>query len=290
VQHLRGTNVGLIVPESREINRPELQEVKEGIADALVTLIYNRISGQGEVGHEVLGRLPSQAFISGFLMPRFSVTGEDDTSDVHISTIGIDTQVKANAEGKMIIRPSFSLYVRMLPAWNDIEPQREAIARSFRLKREVQEKIKKRHNELIREFRRQAGLPERFEGSDKQMRNAYFGQLKEMSFEAYNQARREVGLPSIENRKALKDIPILAETSSAEENLSVEEGESQEGQEGQSVGGADSLNTLSQIPEHLLMPQPMPMKWQRLTLELPALEVDLGNDDEAIAEQVHIYN
>src|SRR5215472_14594403 len=79
-----------------------LADAKEGLADALLNITWQRSSGSGPGGETVFGNKPSLRFVSGFLLPRYEESGqEDETSDIHVSTHGLDCQVRAVGGGKL---------------------------------------------------------------------------------------------------------------------------------------------------------------------------------------------
>jgi hypothetical protein len=96
-------------------------DTKEAVVDALLNLTWQRASGAGPNGARVFGTKPSLRFVSGFLLPRFEETGQqDETSDIHISTHGLDLQVAAGAKGPLTVRTFSAIYVRALPTWSEI--------------------------------------------------------------------------------------------------------------------------------------------------------------------------
>ena len=98
-----------------------ITDAKEGLVDALLNLTWQRCSGDGPDGETVCGTKPSLRFVSGFLLPRYEETGqEDETSDIHLSTHGIDCQIVAGAQGNLTIDVAFSIYVRALPEWQEL--------------------------------------------------------------------------------------------------------------------------------------------------------------------------
>ena len=99
----------------------KLEDCKEATVDALLNLTWRRVSGAGADGEVVFGVKPSLRFVSGFLLPRFEETGQrDETSDIHISSQGLDLQIAKEARGELIINVEFSFYVRALPTWDEL--------------------------------------------------------------------------------------------------------------------------------------------------------------------------
>src|ERR1700722_19571640 len=98
-----------------------LDDAKEGLVDALLNLTFQRASGAGPEGETIFGAKPSLRFVSGFLLPRFEESGEqDETSDIHLSAHGLDCQIAASAKGTLVITVGFSIYVRTLPSWDEL--------------------------------------------------------------------------------------------------------------------------------------------------------------------------
>jgi hypothetical protein len=94
----------------------DLTEAKEAVVEGLLQLAIQRCTGEGGDGEFVFGVKPSAKFVSGFLLPRFDATGqEDETSDIHLATMGIDLQVAADRSDEVVLKPDFAIYVRLLP-------------------------------------------------------------------------------------------------------------------------------------------------------------------------------
>src|ERR1700729_3935391 len=93
-----------------------LDDAKEAIVDGLLNMTWQRTSGAGAEGELVFAVKPSLRFVSGFLLPRFEETGQrDETSDIHISTHGLDLQIDAGARGELTVTVEFAIYIRALP-------------------------------------------------------------------------------------------------------------------------------------------------------------------------------
>src|SRR5690349_13766503 len=79
-------------------------EAKEALVDALLTMTERRCTGEGALGDLIYGVRPSMRFVSGFLLPRFDRGGqEDETSDIHIATMGQDLQIASNTPGQVVV-------------------------------------------------------------------------------------------------------------------------------------------------------------------------------------------
>src|SRR5450755_4705625 len=92
-----------------------LDDVKEGIVDALLNLTWQRASGAGSEGEIIFGTKPSLRFVSGFLLPRIEEScGQHETSDIPIGAHVLDVQIVGSAKGNLVVSAEFSIYVRAL--------------------------------------------------------------------------------------------------------------------------------------------------------------------------------
>jgi hypothetical protein len=115
-----------------------LEDAKEAIVDALMNMTWQRASGTGPEGDLVFAVKPSLRFVSGFLLPRFEETGQiDETSDIHISTHGLDLQIDAEASGEFTVTCEFAIYVRALPSWEELTLPQHALFPNHPLRRDV---------------------------------------------------------------------------------------------------------------------------------------------------------
>lgn len=65
--------------------------VKEGVAEAILNIVYARIRGGGKFGRIIYGAKPSALLSAGFLLPRRNVDdGDEVTSPIWISGHGLD--------------------------------------------------------------------------------------------------------------------------------------------------------------------------------------------------------
>src|SRR6202158_1103424 len=120
-----------------------LNDAKEGIVDALLNLTWQRASGAGAEGEIIFGAKPSLRFVSGFLLPRFEESGQqDETSDIHISAHGLDCQIAASAKGNLAISAAFSIYVRTLPSWEELTKPELELYPNITLRRDLEAAIR----------------------------------------------------------------------------------------------------------------------------------------------------
>jgi hypothetical protein len=277
--------MSLLVPKKMEFVEAALQEVKEAVVDGLLNLVADRVAGEGEEGGQVLNKMPHAAFVSGFLLPRFDTAGDDDTTDIHVSIMGVDTQVHSGCSGQLVVTPRFSQYIRVLPQWPDIRPQQDALARSFSLAPAIKQQLSQRTLELRKKKRAAAGLPERITETDKTARKAAYERLQTIKWEAYQEARVELGLPLLDVNKTPSDAPFLPDSSP---EVAPEPGGGEP--TASPVIAGSTLAAVLACPAGTLVPIEPPMKWQRLNVMLPRFEVSLDADDAVLEQAICAYN
>lgn len=157
-QSLRAVDLRAAERNYRQNSGADFTEAKEAIVDALLRLTEQRCSGEGSDGEVIFGCRPSSKLVSAFLLPRFDRTGqEDETSDIHIATTGIDLQVAAGESGEVAIQPALAVYLRELPSWNEISDPRNDMMPQVQLSREARHSVEQRARAYIEE--RIAQLP-----------------------------------------------------------------------------------------------------------------------------------
>jgi len=130
----------------------DLTEAKEAFVDGLVALTVERCTGDGPDGQFIYGTKPSSRLVSGFLLPRFREGGEEDeTSDIHLATMGMDLQLASDRSGQITIQPELSIYVRVLPTWEEINDPRHDMMPQVQLSQEVRRQIEDRARQIIEE-------------------------------------------------------------------------------------------------------------------------------------------
>lgn len=274
------------VPTKSEVSQERLQEAKEAVCDALVSLVGDRVAGVGEFGTFVHGRTPRSAFVSGLLLPRYDAAGEDDTSDIHISVLGLDTQVRSGDRGILSVKPRFALYVRILPSWSDIAPQLEQLASTFSLTNDFKRQLAKRTAEIRKAKVEAAGMPQRAPDSDRAKKKAFYEHLRLIKREAYQEARKVLGLPPLTSDRVLEEAALLPDTTQGLPGAEQPPDQASE----QEVVAADSIMTLLQCPAGSLKPIDIPMKWVRLQPDLPLFSVDVAASETDLASALQAYN
>jgi hypothetical protein len=129
----------------------DFTEAKEAIVEALLRMTERKCSGADRDGEVIYGVRPSSKLVSGFLMPRFDSAGEDETSDIHIATMGVDLQVTSAEGGEITIRPELSIYVRELPSWAEISDLRFEMMPRVQLSQQTRQSIEQRARAIIQE-------------------------------------------------------------------------------------------------------------------------------------------
>lgn len=130
----------------------DLTEAKEALVEGLVELAIERCTGSGPDGDFIYGAKPSAKLVSGFLLPRFNETGqEDETNDIHLATMGIDLQLDAGSSADIVVRPELAIYVRVLPSWEDINDRRHDMMPQIQLSVETRRLIEDRARQIINE-------------------------------------------------------------------------------------------------------------------------------------------
>ena len=116
--------------------------LKEGIVDALLNVTYSRISGHGAEGEVLFGARPRAVLSSAFLLPRLlqEESGDEVTQPIRITAHGLDLQILRNVPGKIEVKPSLQVYVRVLPAAEDLN--RPDCKITFRIRDEVRRTLR----------------------------------------------------------------------------------------------------------------------------------------------------
>jgi len=127
----------------------DFTEAKEAMVDALLRLTEHHCTGEGADGAVIYGVRPSSKLVSGFLLPRFDQRNEDETSDIHIATMGIDLQVASGANGEVVVEPEFAVYIRELPTWQDIADPRHDMMPQVQLSNEARQNVERRARDYI---------------------------------------------------------------------------------------------------------------------------------------------
>lgn len=264
-------------------------ELKEAVCDALVNMITRRASGTDEAGRVVYGKTPRRSVFSGQLLPRMSRENEDETSDIKIAAIGMDFNIDAESSSQLTVAPQFSVYLRVLPTWEEISTERFGIAIDFKLRKDKKQEI----DHEIRERRQELYAQEKLDRSD-------WNELSQEEREALHSRRREIrdslrssvyGKHGIILDKMSFDKFGSAETNQTEET---EEAALADGTENPDAAPSPVIGRLitggAQIPAALLSPASIPPKWKRIDLKLSSFTWSAAISGSALKDQFEQFS
>lgn len=285
------------------------QELKEAVCDAIVNLTTDRVSGNDQAGEIVYGRSPKRIFVAGLLLPRFDEHDQsDETSDIRISALGIDSNIATNATGNAELKPSFSTYVRVLPTWDELQNSRYGLEVDFDLDPTLELQIK----DTIRMERKKRFAAEGLDQVDPKDMSSEQRRSRKLRREAIRRevaqaAYKQHGIEltdddvnaivgeSTDGPLISNGLPLNAEDPEAEKR--VEESISSENSDpsivpegGDVVRVAKLLRNCRRVPLNLLRPADIPIKWRRLRLDLPSLSWPLDASAEALEARLQRYN
>jgi hypothetical protein len=226
------------------------------VADALLNVVYDRVSGEDEFGRVIYGSKPSSLFICGFLLPRQQMdNGDEVTSPICISSHGLDFQVDLEEKGAIIIRPEFGVYVRVLPSEADMQ-NRGDCRPHFRLTRDVSRNLQKQIKEALN--------AEWEKIKDQYISRRSCPEWDNIKYGVRAQVLKENGLPA---NLDIVQVPAAEESAMGEDDV------------GQ--GEIVAIETASDTPvrDELYDPVNIPHKWFRLPIRLAELTLDPHWDD-----------
>lgn len=249
-------------------------ELKEAVCDSLVNLLVARVSGMDDRGRTILGRSPRRNIVSGQLLPRYGVSGDDETSDIRIAAIGVDFVIASGSGATIHATPQFSIYLRVLPEWSDLAAGGGDLDFEFKLRPAVQQQI----DDTIRTNRKaalqSAGLdrPD-WRSMDEAQRSRVRTQRADILAEVRRKAYAGHGIELVHEDPATNTDAILTD-----EDAAIEDANNQQDTAAPPAPISRLLREGRSIPLTLIDPAPIPGKWQRLDLKLPTFE--FGSDDE----------
>lgn len=252
-----------------------LDDAKEGIVDALLNLTWQRVSGAGVEGAIIYGAKPSLRFVSGFLLPRFEETGQqDETSDIHISAHGLDCQIAASAKGILGITVAFSIYVRALPSWDELTKPELELFPNPPLRRDLEAIIR----DAMRERMTIAVATEAAKPADQRR------QRRDLQQQIYRELLGTHGVEVssddwvIDAGVSPEQAAGSAETDSPAQDESAPEDSRLIAQRGRYIFHDDAAAQEIDIPQ----------KWKRLPIELAPLSVELS-DERAVQSALETW-
>ena len=261
-------------------------ELKEAVCDSLVNTLVGRVSGMDERGRMLCGRSPCRNIVAGQLLPRYGRSGEDETSDIRISSIGVDFVIAADSEVAVQVTPRFSVYLRVLPLWKDFVAGGGQLDFDFRLRNSVQQEI----DSAIKTNR---GLALKKAGVDRpdwkslseSERATVRTRRAEILARVREQAYAEHGIELVQS--GTEEYSGLSDPATDE---SIADPDSEDEVASQPAPVSRLLREGRRIPLDLIDAAHIPGKWKRLDLRPPTLE--LGSDDskEELKSKVEAYN
>lgn len=231
---------------------------KEAVADGLLNILYDRVSGGRQFGRVIYGGKPSSLLISGFLLPRQQMKdGDEITSPICISSHGLDFQVDLSQHGKLLIKPEFAIYVRVLPSDEDMN-NREDCKPHFRLTKEVSSKIRMQIKDAL------SAKWEEIKGQYPSRPKCPY--WNDIISKINSEIREANGLPPLVNviRDAIEEAATNGDEVD-EETIVTETDHAAAEQDG------------------LYEPVAIPNKWIKLDVQLPELELDPKAEEAARA-------
>lgn len=274
-----------------------LQEAKEALASHLVEATVAYVRGDGEHGEAVYAALPQRRMVSGFLMPRYDGPElDDESSDIRVCSVGIDTCVRRSGKGKLTVTPSFNVYVRVFPTWEDLSRSELGLWPSFRLAKDVKKQVDDVAKAQLDEFIKRLNDGKPLEA--KKGNYQHNKRIRELARkEALIYALGKLGI--VTDAKALVDlnekagIPATgqhdADAAAAEAGVDHDETDREERLQETQVS-EDPKPTIGKhqvvvirgglgikIKAEHVAPAQMPMKWRRIEITgLPSFEWDIA--------------
>lgn len=263
------------------LGRDDGQELREAVCDALIERTRRAVSGEGQHGDRIFGARPSKVLSSGFLVPRLSPGGDEESSDIQIPVHGLDCRIGVEASGEIRVRPSFCVYVRALPDAREVfDP-----VRKLRPKATLNEEASQRLREMVAARMR-----------------AREGDLEQPADQAGRKGKAEGGgaaTPLWRRRRELRQAVTLEcyrELNIVAPGMAVmqdaeEDGRTEDGAEGQGeritfqVDGGGDLR----IPDEHSVTYEIPEKYVRIPVPAEDLVLPLPHDRAAWAEAVERY-
>ncbi|MGX5668837.1 DEAD/DEAH box helicase family protein [Rhizobium daejeonense] len=226
----------------RDMDPDERQLLKEAVCDAILERTRRMVSGDGEAGRTILGGRPSRVLSSGFILPRINENGDDEANDIRLAAHGLDLRVRS-AMGTLRMSPTLAVYVRTFPSADDL------FARDGRLipRADLSKQAADQAKDQIRQRMEQEGA-----GISGRAR-------RELRANIAAQVYRDMGV-------VVPDGAVIAGPAETDPELS---------QPAQTNAGVQRLR----IPNRISRRYDVPLKWRRIDVPLPMLELSLPVED-----------
>ncbi|HHC6598912.1 TPA: helicase C-terminal domain-containing protein [Vibrio parahaemolyticus] len=263
------------VPEGPAVTRAKTQDLSddllEGVCDSLVNLVHLRASGVDNRSRVLWGAKPSSLILSSFLLPFKNIDdGDEVTSPIYISSQGMYVQTDKRVKAKAKIHINLSLYVRVMPTWEDLVahpelqpyfPFNSELESCIRLKR------KRKNKELYEKFIKPA--------KEKNIKP---------DLEQYNQEK----LDALKKILDEEGVPVMPKVVPAQRGFTSQSGDCRD-EEKMELGTQYNEAVRAQMiaSSDKYKPQNMPKKWMRLDVHVPEVEVNLNDfENPQVTEQL----
>jgi hypothetical protein len=237
-----------------DMDADERQLLKEAVCDAILERTRRIVSGDGEVGRTVLGAKPSRVLSSGFILPRIDEDGDDESSDIRLAAHGLDLRLRSVGEN-LQITPSLAVYVRTLPSSEDL-------------------------------FAREGRLIPRAELSavaSQQAKTEIAGRLDRQANGLTGRARRELRTGIV--AQVYQEMGIAVP-----EGAVVPQGGDTDLPEGTDQPAGDGGLPRLRIPNSIARQYTAPLKWRRVDVSAPVLELPMPADSGSWSTLLADYN
>ncbi len=265
------------------------QELKEAVCAGVVNLAVSRVTGSDAESTILYGISPRRSIVSGQLLPRFDAGGQaDESSDIRIAAIGLDFRIASDSAGAGRIQPHFSVYVRVLPDWAELQNANLGLEIPFELQRAVQTAVDARIRQLRDErFRAENVATPAWATLTPQQKQRVREQRTAIQAEVRRQAYREQG---IELLAADDQLMAPADAAGAPTDPNAPPADDQAAAAQPVLPISRLLQGGRRIPFQLLQSAAPPAKWRRLALDLPTFDWSLGASADVVQADLTPYN
>lgn len=243
--------------------------LKEAVVDALVNQTFAAISGAGPEGETLFGAKPRSLLSTAFLLPRPKALGDGDevTQPIQIYAHGMDFQVNSEAAAQFKVKPSLRVYVRVLPAAEDLKRPNMELA--FRLNNETRNDFQAKVRAALTEAWTLAQ-------ADGYKARHLHPRWRDIEQEVRAKVRSGMGIPA---------NPTQARSEAESDEVAEDEG----GTVASTVESTDKSS--AELDDKYFQPLDIPQKWLRIPLDdstLPELVVDVNWDAERLRTELEL--